>query len=291
MESMKTAEQVIEGIGDLPAMPSIVSQVLHLMEDPLADMNAVCAVLQNDPALAAKILRISNSSYYGMKRYVGTLKLALVVLGVREVRNIVLGVTVFDTYGRGRLDTAFPLELWEHSVRVGGLCKRLGIRLNLALQGEDFIAGLLHDIGKMVLWRQDRDAYDDLYFRLKHRRAAFLDAETVTFGFDHCDAAAALASAWNLPIALRDALWLHHPRNASQQLRDAKDPMLAALVRIANDAARRHASDAPRDEPGGEDREAWDILDQAPTPIPRGEREQIIRDYIEETAQVPVPAL
>ena len=86
-------------VGDLPAMPAVVSEVLRITEDPKVDMQVVGRVIESDPAMAGKILKVSNSSYYGMKQFVGTLKMALVILGVREVRNIVLGISVFEAIG------------------------------------------------------------------------------------------------------------------------------------------------------------------------------------------------
>lgn len=286
MNSLKAAEKVTEKIGDLPAMPAIVSEVLHLMENPMVDMKEICDCLQRDPALTAKILRVSNSSYYGMKQYVGTLKLALVVLGAREVRNIVLAVSVFDTFGRGKLDAALPLELWDHSVRVAGLCKMLGARMHLALQGEDFIGGLLHDIGKMIFWAQHGARYEKFYFATREHDDSTVAREVETFGFDHCDGAAALATQWNLPVALRDALWMHHPRHDERNIAKAKDPMLAALVRVSNQASR--AAD------GGTahaDEDTWRILANAPAPIVADERAATIQSMVEGLSQAPIPSL
>ena len=87
MNLEKTAEKLLANVGDLPAMPEVVSEVLRLTDDPDTAMAQVSDVIQRDPALTAKILKVSNSPYYGMKQYVGTLKLAIVILGVREVRN------------------------------------------------------------------------------------------------------------------------------------------------------------------------------------------------------------
>lgn len=290
MNSLKAAEKVTEKIGDLPAMPAIVSEVLHLMEDPMVDMKQICDCLQKDPALTAKILRVSNSSYYGMKQYVGTLKLALVVLGAREVRNIVLAVSVFDTFGRGKLDAALPLELWDHSVRVAGLCKMLGARMHLALQGEDFIGGLLHDIGKMILWAQHGAEYEKFYFASRDIGDSIVERELAKYGFDHCDAAATLAAQWNLPVALRDALWMHHPRNDERTLESAKDPMLAALVRVSNHASRTSAEPEIAADTTDDDA-AWAVLSRAPSPISAEARAATIQEILDELAQAPVPSL
>jgi hypothetical protein len=114
--------------------------------------------------------------------------------------------------------------------------------------------------------------------------------ETDLFGFDHCDAAAALAAQWNLPVALRDALWMHHPKDGGRVLQSAKDPMLAALVRVANEAGSAHSSPDGSLELGA-DQEAWQLLSTAPAPIPPEERTQIFQLYFEELAQSPVPSL
>ncbi len=253
-------DRVISCVGDLPALPDIVAQVLSITEDPSAAMSRISETVQRDPALTAKILKVSNSAYYGMKQYVGTLKLALVILGVREVRNIVLGISVFEKLGDGRVDSLILRNLWGHSVRVGGLSKRLGTALALGLEGEDFISGLLHDVGKIALIRQLGPGYMRIFKASGGHSEPLCMLEQETFGFDHADAAAALASHWNLPKTLGDAMWCHHA-TPDRPLADAKDPRLAALVRIANRAAREDFSDP--DAPPGPcclDAEAWDLL-------------------------------
>ena len=111
MIDKKAVDRIIARVGDLPAMPAVVSEVLRVTDDPATAMSEVSSIVQADPALTAKILRVSNSSYYGMKQYVGTLKLALVILGVREVRNIVLGITVFETLKNEKSDVKLAEDI------------------------------------------------------------------------------------------------------------------------------------------------------------------------------------
>jgi HD-like signal output (HDOD) protein len=135
-------------------MPGVVAEVLRVTGDPDVAVGEVSSVIERDSALTAKLLKVSNSPYYGMNQVVGTLKLALVILGVREVRNIVLGISVVDSLKDSSTERLLDqLDFWDHSVKVAGFAKKLGTHLRLNLQGEDFIASRLHDIGKMVLWR------------------------------------------------------------------------------------------------------------------------------------------
>ncbi|GMW00663.1 MAG: hypothetical protein AMXMBFR84_18000 [Candidatus Hydrogenedentota bacterium] len=268
----KVVEKVVERTGDLPAMPELVAEVLRLTDDPLTDMSEVSEVLERDPALTAKILRISNSPYYGMKQYVGTLKLALVILGVREVRNIVLGVSVFDALKDDRVGGFGVKEYLNHSFLVGGLSKALAIRLRSGVQGEAFVAGLLHDMGKLIMIKQLRDDYVKILKATGGSGAILCVSEIAKFGFSHSHAAAALAIRWNFPETLADSLLYHHPAEG-MSLSQAKDPQLAAVVRIANLCAHDEFSG----EDGapflaGEDTEAWEILDATPDPLPPATR-------------------
>ena len=282
VEHQKELNQIISCVGDLPALPAIVSEVLSITEDPSAAINQISECVQRDPALAAKILKVSNSPYYGMKQYVGTLKLALVILGVREIRNIVLGISVFETLCDGKVDNPFVQDFWEHSSRVGALSKRLGAALALGLKGEDFISGLLHDIGKLGFWRRFGPEYMRLFTAANADTALLRELEVHTYGFNHAELAAALALHWNLPHTLADALRYHHA-DPSRPLAQAKDPRLAALVRITNLAAHENFSD-PAGPPLAScmEEEAWGVLRSPQAPADAATRRDLLAPFVAE---------
>jgi HD-like signal output (HDOD) protein len=289
MEPIRRLDQVIERVGDLPAIPEIVAEVLRVTDDPMADMADVTEIVERDPAMTAKILRISNSPYYGMKQYVGTLKLALVILGVREVRNIVLGVSVFDSLKDGKHDRLIPESFWTHSFLVGGLSKQLATTMRLGMHGEAFICGLLHDIGKLVLLRQMLTPYAKLLESTGGRADSLCDAEASQYGFTHADAAAALAERWNFPRTLADAIHLHHPRE-NVSLTSAKDPKLAAIVRLANIAAYEDFDSSEGGAPAScADSEIWSVLSTAPEPLDPGDRVRVLGELKEELKDSPPP--
>lgn len=261
MKTNVTLDGIINKIGDLPAMPEIVGEVLRLTDDPRVGMVSLSEAIQFDPALTAKILKVSNSPYYGMKQYVGTLKLALVILGVREVRNIVLGVSVFDALHSAHSERVLTGAFWTHSLTVAALAKQLGKHLNLGLQGEDFISGLLHDIGKMVMCRRLGDDYEEVYVRGGGCSEQLCAVEREAFGFSHAEAGAALAVHWNLPETLSDAILLHHEQ-PDCRLQTAKDPRLGALIRVANRAAHEEFfGSGAQGRRACEDEDAWYHLD------------------------------
>ena len=287
MDAEKTIDRIVGAVGDLPAMPAIVAEVLRVTEDPASEMAEVSRTVQADPALTAKILRISNSSYYGMKQFVGTLKLALVILGVREIRNIVLGISVFETLRSKGADVRTAEEIWSHSLRVAGIAKSLGAEMGLGLQGEEFITGLLHDIGKMVLICQLGDEYTRLYNELKSDQQELRDAEQAEYGFTNADVAMAIAARWNLPQSLVDALWYQYP-DSERPLSKAKDPRLSAVVRIAKFAARDDFGAASDEEMVSlQDAEAWQVLASAKNPIAPEARRSMLAQFVEQVSNAP----
>lgn len=294
MSSRSSLDKVIAKIGDLPAMPDVVTEVIRLTDDPNVAVSEVSALIEQDPALTAKLLKVSNSSYYGMRQVVGTLKLALVILGVKEVRNIVLGISVIETLQDSSTNRLLVREgLWEHSTVVASYAKRLGTHLELSLQGEDFIAGLLHDIGKLILWKQMNDEYVDVYTTAKEEGSALYEMEYKIFGFDHADAAAAIAEVWGLPESLSNALACHHPR-ADRTLAETKDPRLSALVRIANQASKDNFIHDGAD-PGActscADEESWGIVtERFPVETPEA-RFELFKSFAEEMQDTPELAL
>lgn len=288
MTAQKSIDKVIAKVGDLPPMPETVAEVLRQTEDPSTALSDVSRIIERDPPLTAKLLMVSNSPYYGMRQVVGTLKLALVILGVREVRNIVLGVSMLDGLRDENTERLLKHRgFWHHSVLVGALAKKLGTHLNLHLQGEDFIAGLLHDIGKMVLWRQLKGAYEEVFESTGGASDALCSAENEAFGFDHADAAAAISTRWNLPQTLIDALWCHH-EGEDRSVEKVKDPRLAALIRVANRAVHDdlEAEDASTLRSCG-DEQAWGLLQDQNGQIDSEARRELLAGFITELKQMP----
>lgn len=259
MPLSKDLQSVIQKVGELPAMPAVVSDVLRLTEDPKVEMGKVGKIIEGDPAMTAKILKVSNSSYYGMKQFVGTLKLALVILGVREVRNIVLGISVFEAFKDPKTDVRLAESLWDDSLQLAGFCKRFASGLVLGLQGEEFITGLLANIGKMILLKAGDGDYEAMVRSAGKDSAALCAAEREKFGYTHADAASALAAYWSLPQPLADSLWCQYP-DPDRPLAGCAEPKLAATLRIGRAAMSDDLNNYDETPSVLRDEEAWNVL-------------------------------
>lgn len=233
----------------VPALPDLVARLLVLLNDPCTEPKDLETLLQHDPALVGRMLALVNSPYYGLNRTVRTIREAIVVLGFRGVRGLVLATSAakmmqrdFSCYGHGHKG------LWLHSA-----CVAAGARLlaRQAALGEEvaeqlFVAGLLHDVGKLVLL--------PYVFEFKQlATAADLTAQERTLvGIDHAEAGALAAAKWSLPSDLQAVIRRHHEPSAGA----ADAP--SALVRLADCAAHElgtgyAAGMAPKSAPQGLD--------------------------------------
>ena len=290
MDSRQRAlENVVASVCDLPALPSVVAEVMQIINDQAATVPQICECIQRDPALAAKILMVSNSPYYGMRQHVATLKLALVVLGVRQVRNIVLGITVFENLRDQGVGQTWLRDLWRHSVLVGALSKKLGVALALGLQGEDFVVGLLHDVGKAILYNGLGTAYDSIIKASGTGHSDELCAlERESLGFDHADAVAAMATHWGLPVSLGDSLWRHHAMEDQRRLSAAAAPGLAGVVRIANLAVHDDFSSGDVAACAScLEQEAWEAVASPKAPEDVAARFKLLSGFRKQLAEAP----
>ncbi|HOJ33121.1 MAG TPA: HDOD domain-containing protein [Candidatus Hydrogenedentes bacterium] len=289
METHEKLDKILDKVGDLPALPSVVTEVMHLTEDPGVDVNDLCKVIQKDPALAAKILRVSNSPYYGMRQYVGTLKLALVILGVREVRNLILGISVVETLRDDRAEALLGDAFWKHSMHAASFARKLSGRFKLVMQGEAFVSGLLHDIGKIAFVRYARQQYGSVFRCSGGASEPLCRLEKETFGFTHAELGAALGFRWNFPQTLTDAIYFHHPAR-DMYLADAKDPQLAAVVRLANRLARVDKKSAVEEKTRGiEEPEAWQQFEPEVRCLSYEDKQTLVEELVKDLNGSPLP--
>jgi putative nucleotidyltransferase with HDIG domain len=224
-------DEILEFGNKLPSFPAAVSEAIRLLADDNTSNDRIVAVLQRDQGLVAQILKLSNSAFYGVSRRVSTVKQALLVLGRNAVRSLVVSVAAQEYLGRPQ--PGYLLErgaLWQHSMAAGIAAALIAQRVQYRPADEAFVAGLLHDIGKVVLSEYLARHSEDIVARLGDPAAVSFDViERELVGVDHATLGAMLADHWQLPPRLGQAIRFHHcPGEAGD------DWMLPALVHGAN---------------------------------------------------------
>lgn len=230
METSPTTAELqalVQLTGDLPPMPHVASEALRKIAEPETSAEEIQKILAKDPALAARVLKLANSSFYARSRTIATLRDAVVVIGLKTVRTLVLASITRDLFDPFGLTEKL---LWEHAVGCGLAARTLAVSLRFSRAEECFLAGLLHDVGKMILLthhpepmrRIIQDVYND-------PDLSFAALERDAFGFDHAEVGRLLATKWRFPEEITEAIGCHHRPGSAKLM-----PALSVIVHLAN---------------------------------------------------------
>lgn len=228
---MITLKELTRRINDIPPLPDIVVKLLSASRDPNVSMRDMVELIKLDPALTTKVLRLCNSSYYGLPRKINSLREALVYIGTDTLVNFILAGCLASFYQQAQDGYGLATgELWRHSVGCAIASQRLTPENEEdAVRAEAFTAGLLHDVGKIILNTYVRDKFAEIIGLVQKRRVPFEEAEREILGFSHTDAGAAMAKEWNLPEALVEAIAYHQDPTKSKNY-----SRLVAQVHLGN---------------------------------------------------------
>ncbi|PIE67208.1 MAG: hypothetical protein CSA23_04995 [Deltaproteobacteria bacterium] len=225
--------KILNSIKDLPPMPKIIQKAREVMANPRSGFKEIAEVIETDQAIAAKVLQVSNSAYYGLSGMVSSIHQASVVLGHKTLEQLIMMVSATSLLGsqlRGyRMGSG---ALWQHSLAVA-LCSRLIANDRApSLENDAFSVGLIHDAGKLALDRYLLERKADVE-RALQSGVSFLEVEHQVLGFDHTEMASDLCTKWKLPENHVNAMRYHHDPGSSE------GNQLAYIVHIANCIARR----------------------------------------------------
>jgi putative nucleotidyltransferase with HDIG domain len=220
-------EQLAQGVQDLPSLPAVVMELLGSIEQENIDISVLAKKVSYDQALTAKTLRLANSSSFGLQVKVATIQQAITFLGFQTTRNLITAAAVTGCFPAGLCPGFNDKAFWRHSIATAACARSLARRLRFN-QDVAFTAGLLHDIGRLVLVAGHTRAYAEvLAWRASHD-SDWVEAERAVLGVDHVEAGVALARHWNFSDTMRQAIAYHHAPEMSGA------GFLAAIVHVAN---------------------------------------------------------
>ncbi|HOX06126.1 MAG TPA: HDOD domain-containing protein [Planctomycetota bacterium] len=225
--------KIVGKVEALPTLPTVVARISQLIDDPGASAGDINDIISRDLALSAKILRLVNSAFYGFPRRISSMTHAVVILGFTTVRNIALSAYVFDAFDTSKLPFGHR-NFWMHSVGTAVGADVLAMRAGLPSNDDAFVSGLLHDIGKLVMYQHAQAEFAKVLTRASRDDSTFLEAEGAAISFGHAEAGALLLENWKLPERLVAGLRFHHDPAAAP---DEHRP-IAAVVHLADIVTR-----------------------------------------------------
>ena len=228
-------KSMIMNTRDLPAMPHVASKVLELSADPSTSAKQLQQVISDDQAMTARILKIANSAMYSCSRKIKTLTEAIVMLGFNSIRSLVVTSAARNLYQTSNKRMGLKERLlWEHSIGTAFGCRLLVQDRFPHMAEEAFLAGLMHDIGKLVLNQQAGEQFDEIVQIVYNENRMFAETEDEMLGFNHTEVGAMLVNKWKLSPILEQVIRDHHSESAFA----IENPLLLFLD-LANNLCKR----------------------------------------------------
>lgn len=233
-EDPERVRRLVEKIQGLPTLPAMLSTINKMVLNPRTSAKEIAQVISTDPVLTSKVLQVVNSPFYGFPNRITTVTHAIVILGFNTMKSIVLSSTIFDLFRKeGRVGGLDRAEFWKHSIACGAAAKTLGRRLGYAALEEIFIAGLLHDIGKIVLDQFLHEKFSLALDQARLRHILLVEAEQEVLGVTHADVGGWLFEKWSLTKGLVETTRCHHNTALARE-----SQKLAEIIHVADILAR-----------------------------------------------------
>ena len=227
-------EELIGNVDQLVSLPAAYIRLNKMVNDPDCSAQDMGRVINQDVALTARLLRIANSAMYGLPTKVETVSRAVTVLGIKQIRDMVLATAAIKTFD-GIPNTLVSMRsFWEHSILCALSARTLAMDCLRDQRETVFVAGLLHDMGKLVLYNQLPDL-SRRTLEVSTNGSKFQESQVTEqeiYGFDHAEVGGKLAQLWSLPISLQECIAYHHDPDRAEQHR-----VEVAIVHIANSIA------------------------------------------------------
>jgi HD-like signal output (HDOD) protein len=226
-------ERLLAGAEALPPCPPVLAKVAEVCRDPNSSARDLGNVIATDEALTSRLIRLVNSAYYGLRGTISTVTQAVVILGYREIRNMVYAFRAEDVFSSGRVAGGIDLvRLWDHCLQVAVLARELSYRLRYPIPEEVFVSGIVHDIGQVVMNHLLGATYRK-FLELRPADDADLEAaEVAAFGIGHAEVGRRLAERWDFPESLQLAVACHHALPESEEGLSGIAPFVFAADRV-----------------------------------------------------------
>ena len=227
---MSIVEDLI-GTQEFATLPPVATKILKLLENDNIDFRDIARIVESDASLTLKLLKVANSPLYATRTEVTSVQQAIVTLGLNRLTNIVLGISIFSRFFFSSQKQAADIiqKFWWHSSCTGMVAKSLAIKLNRFFKENEFIGGLLHDIGKLAMIQYNSSMYRSVIEMVEKNGVFDIEAEQSIFGVDHIEIGKSIAEHWKLPHELYSIIAGHNNPSSLQENRE-----LTAIVRFAD---------------------------------------------------------
>ena len=220
----------LRNIRNLPTLPDVVMEILRLCDDPNTSTRQIAQLIEKDPVLTTKVLKLVNSSYFGLSKELFSINQALVLIGYNNLKSMVMSASMRQVFNQDSKVGSFSRKaLWKHSVGVGIGARFMAKRMRIGDPEQIFVAGLIHDVGKVIIDWYFHTQFVQIIDIVEREQCWIRDAEHDVLQVTHEEVGSYLASRWNLPDMLRECIAHHHQPSLSKE-----HAVTAALIQFSD---------------------------------------------------------
>ncbi len=239
---MLNPHDIVKGVSTLVSLPEVCVRVNEMAENPRYSAMDIGKVISQDPGLVARLLKIVNSAFYNNVSRIDTISRAITVIGVRDLRDLILATSAIRTFTNIPSTLMDMDSFWRHSIATASVAKILASHCQVLHVERLFVAGLLHDIGQLILCLKTSELMRVVLFRARDASLPTYRAEQEVFGFDHSKVGCELMRLWRLPESVQEISEFHHqPGNAQNFALETAIVHLAGIIanQVEPDGSRK----------------------------------------------------
>lgn len=231
--SERNISNLTQNIKNIPSLPEIITKSIEIMQDKNTSSETLAKIISNDIGLTARVLKLVNSAYYGFPKQISTVKQAISILGFTTIKGLIISASVFKMFSENLNYSYFNYkDFWKHSMLTASAARMLAKHSDIVKSEDIFSASFLHDIGKIILAKYDKENYLKVYKSEYFDDIDFMKKEEVYCGLNHCEIGNIVAYSWNLPEIFCEIISNHHNPDRSYKYFDE-----CSLVYLANKIA------------------------------------------------------
>ena len=209
-------DDLIQDTIKLVSLPDVYYRLEEAINHPHTSLDDMGEIIASDPNLASRLLRIANSAFFGFPEKIESIKRAIITVGTQQLRDLVLATTVISRFSKMPNVGCNMRSFWEHSIAVGVTARIIANHHNENNAERFYVAGLMHDIGRLVLYIKQPDIMRQLLEKREKNNVLLYMLERDTFGFDHATVGGTLLNAWHVPQSLYEPVYFHHEPESAQ---------------------------------------------------------------------------
>jgi len=231
---MITAQELVSNVTSLVSLPEIYLRVRDTINDPYSSIDKVSSIVSHDPNIASKILRISNSSFFGFASEITSINRAISIMGLSQLHDLVLSISVVRSFKGIPNNLVNMKEFWMNSVFCAVISRLLARKCNILDSERLFVTGLLHDIGHLLMYSDLPYELADILNAAKQQHKPVATLEKQLLGFDYAEVGGELLKAWKMPASYNEAVASHTDLNKADKFK-----LDASIIHIASIVARQ----------------------------------------------------